>query len=218
MSKQPKQPKQQKIIFDSTYRGYKINNPSYSEGCYKGSLDKIIDSVEKETENHCKVLIMRMDIRKPEGMEIENASRKITRVVEGFIREQERKFEDSPHSLDMNVIRSTERKTNEGNTHDHLFIAANGNCIQNAFPLFQSLERHVERIMMGNKNTSENHGLVERCASTGDKGFIINRNSDDFEEMKAKAIYDGSYLAKVHTKKNTPKGTHKISISQTKKK
>lgn len=213
----PNLPNKQEIVFDSSYRGYEINNPSYSQGCYKKSLDLIIDTVHGEIDDHSKVLIMRMDVRKPEGIEIQNANRKFTRSLEAFKREQERKYEGSPHSLDMKVIRSTERKKSEGNTHDHLLIAANGNCIQNAFPLFQSLERHVERILMGNKNDSENHGLVERCASTGDKGFIINRNSDDFEEMKAKAIYDGSYLAKVHTKQNTPKGTHKISISQTKK-
>lgn len=206
------------IIFESFYRGYEINNPNYSNGCYKESLDKIIDTVEGETKNHSKVLIARMDIRKPAGIEIENASRKVTRAIEGFKREQERKFGDSPHSLDMKVIRSTERKAGDKNTHDHLLIAVNGNCIQNAYPLFQSLERHVERILIGNNDTSENHGLVERCASTGDKGCIINRNSDDFEEMKAKAIYDGSYLAKVYTKQNTPKGTHKISLSQSKKK
>lgn len=213
----PKPINKQEIIFGSSYRGYEINNPSYSQGCYKKSLDIVINTVEDMTDEHCKVLIAKFDVRKPEGIEIENAERKFTRVIEAFKREQETKFEDSPNSLDMKIVRTTERKTIEGNTHDHLFIAANGNCIQNAFPLFQSLERHMERIFMGNKNTSENHGLVERCASTGDKGFIINRNNDDFEEMKAKAIYDGSYLAKVYTKQNTPKWTHKITVSQTKK-
>lgn len=217
MDEQSKKAKQQDIIRESNYRGYEINNPSYSQGCYKKSLDIVINTVEDMTDEHGKVLIARFDVRKPEGIIIENAERKFTRVIEAFKREQERKFDDSPNSLDMKIVRTTERKTTEGNTHDHLFIAANGNCIQNAFPLFQSLERHMERIFMGNKNTSENHGLVERSDSTGDKGFIINRNSDDFEEMKAKAIYDGSYLAKVHTKQNTPNGTHKISISQTKK-
>lgn len=220
MTKQPKQSKQakkQEIVFDSSYRGYDINNPAYSQGCYKKSLDLIIDSTEEEIANHSKVLVVRMEIRKPEGMEIENAGRKVTRAIEGFKREQERRFEDSPHSLDMKVIRTTERKNTEGNTHDHLAILANGNCIKNAYPLFQSLERHVERLLMGNTNSLENHGLVERSASTGDKGFIVNRNSEDFEEKKAEAVRIMSYMAKVHTKQNTPKGTHKISMSQTKK-
>lgn len=209
--------KKQEIIFSSSYRGYKINNPQHSEGCYKGSLDKIIDSIEESTEKHCKVLVARMDIRKPKGVQMENGGRKITRAIEGFKREQERKFKDSPHSLDMKVIRSTERKSNEGNTHDHLLILANGNCINNSFPLFQSLERHVERILMGNNNSSENNGLVEICKSTGNKGFIIDRNNENSEEIKGKGVYTGSYLAKIHTKQNTPKGTHKISQSRTKK-
>ena len=211
-----KSSKKDDIIFDSSYRGYEINNPSYSKGCYKKSLDICIDTIEEKTEQHSKVLVTRFDIRKPKGVEIENASRKITRVIESFKREQEKKFENSQNSLDMTIIRSTERKNNEGNTHDHLLIAANGNCIQNAFSLFQSLERHAEQILMGNKNSSENHGLVERCKSTGDTGIMINRNSVDFKEMKEKAVFTASYIAKTHTKKNTPKGTHKITVSKTK--
>lgn len=212
-----KSSKKEEIIFDSSYRGYEINNPSYSKGCYKKSLDICIDTIEEKTEQHSKVLVTRLDIRKPKGVEIENANRKITRVIESFKREQERKFENSPNSLDMTVLRSTERKDDEGNTHDHLLIAANGNCIQNAYTLFQSLERHAERIFMNNNDSSINHGLVERSDSTGDKGLLINRNSNEFERTKADAVKKASYIAKVHTKENTPKGTHKMTVSKTKR-
>ncbi|MBD5418327.1 MAG: inovirus Gp2 family protein [Desulfovibrio sp.] len=212
-----KSSKKDDIIFDSFYRGYEINNPSYSKGCFKKSLDTCIGTIEEKTEKHNKVLITRIDIRKPKEIEFDNGERKMSRVIEAFKREQERKFENSPNCLDMTIIRSTERKSNEGNTHDHLLIAANGNCIQNAYPLFQSLERHADRIFKVDKNSPENGGLVERCKKMGNKGLMINRNSLDFEEAKANAVYAASYLAKVHQKENTPKGTHKITVSKTKR-
>lgn len=212
-----KSSKNEDRIFDSSYRGYEINNPSYSKGCYKKSLDMCIDTIEEKTEKHSKVLITRIDIRKPKEIEFDNGERKVTRIIEAVKREQERKFKNSQNSLDMTILRSTERKSSIGNTHDHLLIAVNGNYIQNTYPLFQSIERHAERIFKIDKNSSENHGLVEHCKKIGNKGLMINRNSLDFEEAKANAVYAASYLAKVHTKENTPKGTHKMTVSKTKR-
>lgn len=201
------------ITHDSIYRGYKINNPKkHSEGCFIDSLDTIIDTIEDMTKKHSKVLFVRMDIRKPQDDDIKDENRKITRVVEGFKREQERKSKNSKHSLDMKIIRSTERMDKDRHTHDHLAIIANGNCVQNSFPWYQSLERHAERILK-----TENKGLVHQCGSTGRTGILMNRNDENFEKKQAQAVHAGSYLAKVRGKELTPKGTHRLSCTRKKK-
>lgn len=205
--------KSSNITHDSTYRGYKINNPKkHSEGCYIDCLDTIIDTIEDMTEKHSKVLVTRVDIRKPQDQEINNSDRKFTRILEGFKREQERKTKDSKHSPDLRIVRTTERMAKDRHTHNHLFIVANGNILNNGYLLSKSLERHTERIFQ-----SDNNGLVHLCASTGSAGLMINRNKEDSEVKKAKAVYAGSYLAKVRGKELTPKGTHRLSCTRKKK-
>ena len=202
------------IIYGDSYRGYKINNGNNSEySCYKDSLDKIINDIEDKTNRHNKVHITRIDVNTPQVMSEKEQSKAMTRVVESTRREISRKHKHSSHDPDISIIRTTEIGYKENNVHFHFAITSNGNAIQNAYTFLETMTRHCERIldtpMAGRvNNSSANNGL----------GIMINRNSPDFEQQMQDAVYVMSYLAKTNTKENLRKGTHKLSISRSKKK
>lgn len=193
-----------------SYKGYTINNgKEYTSDCYISILDKIIEKTTEMAEKHSKVLVSRIDIHKPQDKIIENPNRKCTRIKESFKKEMNRVFKDSPHNPDVNIISTSERNDSGRQTHEHLYIIANGNAIQNAWRFQDSLNRHTKRIFDSDKD-----GLVHFCESNGDKGIMIDRNDDDFQEQLDKAIYAGSYLAKTKGKDLLPKGTHKVTSSR----
>ena len=195
---------------EDTYKGYAINNgKDYTSNCFISTLNKIVETTLNMTEKHSKVLVARLDIHKPQDKIIENPNRKSTRIKESFKKEMDRKFKDSSHNPDIKIISTTENMDSERQTHEHLYILANGNAIQNAWRFQNSLNRHTKRIF-----DSDNDGLVHFCESSGEKGIMIDRDKDNFEEQLDKAIYAGSYLAKTKGKDLLPKGSHKVSSSR----
>lgn len=197
---------------DSIYNGHKINcGKDNTSECLISALDKIIEATIDMTEKHSKVLAARIDIHKPQDKFIENSNRRLTRVKESFTKEINRKFKDSPHKPDIRIISCSEKNYTERETHEHLYILANGNAIHNAWRFHESLDKHTKRIY-----ETENGGLVHFCESSGKKGILIDRNKDDFKEQLDKAIYAGSYLAKTKGKDLLPKGTHKVTSSRKK--
>ena len=65
-----------------------------------------------------------------------------------------------------------------------------------------------------NKLDTDNDGLVHFSESNGQKGIMIDRNSDDFEQQKNNAVYAGSYLAKTRSKEHNHKGSRVSSSSK----
>ena len=202
------------IVYGSSYRGYRINNGKNSEhSCYKDSLDKTINIIENKTQRHNKAHMTRIDVHPPQGMPEIEASKAMTRVVESMLREISRKHKHSSHDPDISVIRTTEIGSHENNLHFHFSILSNGNAIQNGYTFLESMTRHSERIF-----GSSMSGRVNYSSSNNGTGIMINRNSPDYEEKLQEAVYAGSYLAKTNTKDNLRKGTHKLSISHSKRK
>ncbi len=192
------------------YNGYNINNGNnLNFNCYTPILDKIINATESMTEKHSKVLVTRIDIRKPQDKEIENPNYKSTRIKESFKKEMKRKFKGSRNNPDITIISTTEKNDEDKQTHEHLYILANGNAIQNGWRFQDSLNRHTKRIF-----DTENDGLVHFSESNDKTGIVIDRNKEDFQEQLNKAIYAGSYLAKTKGKDLLPKGTHKVTSSR----
>lgn len=200
-------------ISDKIYMGYTINNGNIHDyTCDKNSLDKIIDTVEIMSERHSKVHITRLDVRLPQGENIQDPSRKLTRAIEATVRETNRKLKDSPHDPDIQYMRTTEQTSEDKHPHYHLAIFANGNAIQNGYRFLHSLERHVKRLF-----DTEQDGLVHFSQSNGKKGIMIDRNASNVQEQINNAVYILSYLAKTRDKEHTQKGTHTFSCSFQKK-
>ena len=199
-----------KTTKSNTYRGYTINTGKNNNlPCSTKCLDQIVDTVEYMTENHSKVLAVRADIHSECNSEKVLTRRDITRIVENTKRNINSKFKNTKNNPDIKVIVTTEQTSLEANPHFHLMALANGNAIQNGYSIFSEFNKQVK-----NKLGTDNDGLVHFSESNGQKGIMIDRNADDFEQQKNNAVYAGSYLAKTRAKEHNPKGSRVSSSSR----
>lgn len=194
------------------YRGYTINTGTNSDlPCNTTTLDQIIDTTEHMTSKHSKALAIRLDIHSEQDSDKTLNRRDVTRILENTKRNLNTKFKGSKNKPDIKTIVTTERTSPEANPHYHVMAFANGNAIQNGYSLFEEVNRQVK-----NKLKTDTDGLVHFSESNGKKGIMIDRNSEDFEQQKNKAVYAGSYLAKTRSKEHNPKGSRVSSSSRIK--
>jgi len=197
----------------NTYRGYTINTGKNNNlPCSTKPLDQIINTVEYMSENHSKVIAVRADIHSECNSEKFLTRRDVTRVIENTKRNINSKFKDSKNKPDIKFIVTTEQTSPEANPHYHVMAFANGNAIQNGYSVYAELNKQVK-----NKLGTDNDGLVHFSESNGQKGIMIDRSSDDFEQQKNSLVYAGSYLAKTRSKEHNPKGLWVSSSSRVKK-
>lgn len=197
----------------NTYRGYTINTGKNNNlPCKTKPLDQIINTVEYMTDNHSKVLALRADIHSEHDSERVLTRREVTRVIENTKRNINSRFKDSKNQPDLKFIVTTEQTSPEAKPHYHVMAFANGNAIQNGYSIYTELNKQVK-----NKLDTDNDGLVHFSESNGQKGIMIDRNADDFEQKKNNTVYAGSYLAKTRTKEHNPKGSRVSSSSRVKK-
>ena len=197
----------------NTYRGYTINTGKNNNlPCSTKPLDQIINTVEYMTDNHSKVLALRADIHSEQDTERVLTRREVTRVIENTKRNINSRFKDSKNQPDLKFIVTTEQTSLEAKPHFHVMALANGNAIQNGYSVYAELNKQVK-----NKLGTDNDGLVHFSESNGQKGIMIDRNADDFEQKKNNTVYAGSYLAKTRTKEHNPKGSRVSSSSRVKK-
>ena len=197
----------------NTYRGYSINTGKNNNlPCSTKPLDQIINTVEYMTDNHSKVLALRADIHSEQDTERVLTRREVTRVIENTKRNINSRFKDSKNQPDLKFIVTTEQTSLEAKPHFHVMALANGNAIQNGYSVYAELNKQVK-----NKLGTDNDGLVHFSESNGQKGIMIDRNADDFEQKKNNTVYAGSYLAKTRTKEHNPKGSRVSSSSRVKK-
>ena len=204
----------QKTTTSNTYRGYSINTGKDNNlPCSTKCLDQLVDTIEHMSENHSRVLAVRADIHSELDSEKVLTRRDVTRAIENTKRNINSRFKDSKNNPDLKFIVTTEQTSPEANPHYHVMAFANGNAIQNGYSIFSELNKQVK-----NKLDTDNDGLVHFSESNGQKGIMIDRNSDDFEQQMNSAVYAGSYLAKTSSKKHTPEGSWVSSSSRRKKK
>ena len=194
------------------YREYAINTGTNNNlPCNTTTLDQIIDTTECMTSNHSKTLAIRLDIHSEQDSDKTLNRRDVTRILENTKRNLNTKFKDSKNQPDIKTIVTTEQTSPEANPHYHVMAFANGNAIQNGYSIFSELNKQVK-----NKLDTDNDGLVHFSESNGEKGIMIDRNSDDFEQQMNNAVHAGSYLAKTRSKEHNPKGSRVSSSSRIK--
>lgn len=203
-----------KTTKSNTYRGYPINTGKDNNlPCSTKCLDQLVDTVEYMSENHSRVLAVRADIHSEQDSKKVLTRRDVTRVIENTKRNINSRFKNSKNKPDIKFITTTEQTSPEAKPHYHVMALANGNAIQNGYSIYAELNKQVK-----NKLGTDNDGLVHLSESNGQKGIMIDRNSDDFEQQMNNAVYAGSYLAKTGSKKHTPEGSWVSSSSRRKKK
>lgn len=174
----------------------KINKSNKSELTCK----QISNMIDYMTAKHSKSLFTRLDLMNASDADTIIQRKHITRILESTKRTLNRKLKDSSNKLDMHYVWTTEQTHNAKHPHYHLFIGVNGNAIRNGYSIMAVLLQHVQKVQQTNKA-----GIVHFSESNGTYGVLCDRNREDFAAQKAKALANGSYLAKLYSKEHNPK-------------
>lgn len=192
---------------ETRYRDYEVNNGQFHSLFYNPKTnDQIINHLQKQLENHSKVLVNRFDIRFPETNSC-NIRKTMSRIMEDTKRTLNSKYRKSPNKIDFKYVCKYEKDKDACKEHAHLVTMVNGNACQNGYAIHSVLKDQVKKHFK-----TDNEGLVHFSGSNGKYGMMINRNSPDFQKQIEDVVYKTSYLAKIRTSEHKPKGS-KFSTS-----
>ncbi len=205
--KKPK--KTTKVTFEPTFNGNPIlTDKAKGYGCREDILKKIEERMDHATGKHSKVLCTRMDLRYPQGYPVPKGNKQVSSFLSKFKRNLKRN-KNNPQYV---CVREQSREKHQ---HYHLMLLTNQKKHQYPHKLIDK----AEELWASTLGVENGKGLVDHCTKsrTGQKqpnSYRLNKNEDDFEQMKAKAVERASYLAKTNTKGNQPKHTHEVLCSR----
>ena len=149
-----------------------------------GKILKAIDSVRDDySENHSKILTMRMDVHLPEGTD----QSRIMAFNHRFIESQKNKGYDPAYVMVREV-------SDEGKTHYHMALLLNGQKIQSPYYVFKD----AERILF---NVAGPGGVIHQCNIGHRNGIMVKRDDPDPRNLQ-ESQRQSSYLAKTDQKAN----------------
>lgn len=195
------------VTFENTYNGFPIitQNNGETMGCYTPILDGIYRLISGMVEKHNKVYFLRFDLRFPVNNSYGSDNTVLSRFTEALIKHYNRE------KLDPKYLWCRERVNSE-NSHYHFIFLINGNKVQNPYGV---LNKATD--LWGKCLQVDASGLVNFCMGQegyGENGTMIIRNSADFNEKFGLCFYRASYLAKVYSKGNRPKGIREYGMSR----
>ena len=164
------------------------------------------------TERHSKVLQTRLDLKYPTEITSDGKNNDFQRTMESYMKELSRK------GYDPQFIAKREQKVSK-NPHYHVVIQVNGNKKRDRTSLIESAERHWGHTLGLTQQEVHEKKLVYPCNSNTKNtplpnGYMLDRNAKDFQETKACAIRQLSYLAKMDPEDMTQSKARKFFSSQ----
>jgi hypothetical protein len=186
----------------------------------KDIMDRIENWLERATKDHCKIFVVRLDVRFPVAYEHKGGNDEISEFL--------RRFGSYYPELDSRYVWARERAGAE-HPHYHVLLMLNGSVIQNAWG---RLVTDVNNIWAGVLEWSSRikwspGGYIELCNGyNGLNGIMIRRPAIQATAEKAQKDYDkyvtayraalnwGAYLAKTHTKGSVPPGVREWGSSR----
>ncbi len=191
----------------STYNNLSINTgKEQNNACHTEILDRHHAHLSSMINKHSKVMQVRFDLRYPQDSSIEYDKSHLHTFNYNLKRKLDRERCTGGHKVDPRIITVTEQHNKSDNIHIHGLILVNGNAKKSYYPLLQEIETQWKTAIKTDIN-----GLVDYCNKQGKNGMVINRNSEDYENIKNKCSYQASYLAKVRGKDNRDKGSWLVS-------
>ena len=155
-----------------------------------GKILKAIDNIMDDySDNHSKMLTMRMDVHLPEGTD----QSRIMAFNHRFIESQKNKGYDPAYVMVREV-------SDEDKTHYHMALFLNGQKIQSPYYVFKD----AERILF---NVAGPGGVIHHCDDGHRNGIMIKRDDPDphnLDEVQRQT----SYLAKTEQKANVKGKTY----------
>ena len=194
-----------------TYHDYPImTDKAKGLACDIKILNEIERQLDYAEETKSKTLFMRYDIRFPEGYD---------HADNGVFREFQSKFMKnlSRQGLKPQYI-AVREQSREKHQHYHVALLLDGQKTRSIHNHIQTAERLWDTTL-GLPARENGYGLIDDCTTsrTGEKqvnGVMIRPDDPDMEAKKADCFRRASYLAKINTKGNAPKGQREMFSSR----
>lgn len=194
-----------------TYHDYPImTDKAKGLACDIKILNEIERQLDYAEETKSKTLFMRYDIRFPEGYD---------HADNGVFREFQSKFMKnlSRQGLKPQYI-AVREQSREKHQHYHVALLLDGQKTRSIHNHIQTAERLWDTTL-GLPARENGYGLIDDCTTsrTGEKqvnGVMIRPDDPDMEAKKADCFRRASYLAKINTKGNVPKGQREMFSSR----
>ena len=195
------------ITYQSPYNNFPINVKP-GRGCYTNILDKIQDRFNSALAKHSQVLLIRFDVRYPQGM-IPADNSLLQGFMENYIRYLQR------HNYSPIYLWNSEggHKKRGSRIHHHVFLILNGNSIR-YMPNLNKAEELWNRAL--GLPLGSNRKLIHRCHPNTEisprlyqtRGMIHRSDM----EARRQAIYWTSYCGK--QSQPLPEGMRRFGCSQ----
>lgn len=182
------------------YKGHPVIAGKYSEYCYnERHLANNLELMENMTQRHNKIYSFRMDLRMPEGVELNKSPKQI---ASSFMSAFSKKL--TRQKIDSEYIAKMEQEDSD-NPHFHIQMFVDGNKIKDHGKLVTEGEKLLAT-QLGLPN--ENNGLLDykkqgsknsegtESAPKKKNGIMLRRNSDKFKNQFDKCFKQASYLSK----------------------
>ena len=202
------------------YRSFPINtgiNGKYY--CFDIMLQKLLDGMRAMTQKHNKVLFIRFDLRFPQDYSIDVSNDKASHLFKILTE----RFDYRGIELLFGWVREQSREKHQ---HYHCILLLDGNKVQNYFPILEEVSRIwgyvlqcdpaglVDYCNHDRNGTPVKNGIMIRRPSSKAVGEELARQQQKYNEDFARCFEWASYLAKVHQKANTPRGSRRFGFSQ----
>ena len=179
-------------------------------------LDKSIGMLDSMSKKHSRVSQTRMDFRYPQNMQSDGSNRSFSRAIQTLNQELTKEGYDPRY-----CARREQKK--QHNPHYHLCIMVNGNKQKQRSSLVEKAEKHWANALGLTQQEIHEKKLVYPCNHDPDgnprpNGYMLDRNSTDYEGIRAAMIRQMSYLTKFDPGDTTPSSTRKFFASQNKEK
>ncbi len=200
------------IIITGEYKGHPIITGEFTEYKYNPHhLQNNLQLLEAATSRHNKVLSWRMDIRFPQGKDIQKRPNEfIKSFMSSYTKNLARKKLDPDYAVKM------ERETSK-NPHFHIQMVTNGNKVKDYRKQIEVAEGLLAEQL--NLQPDEAKGLIDKCNRGKDgkpvkNGIMIRRGSPDFDKQFDAVHKQMSYLAKSKDSDNIPSEERKVMYSR----
>ena len=175
---------------------------------------KILNEIERQFQyaeaTKSKSYFMRYDVRLPEGLD---------HTDNGLFREFQSKFikNRSRKGFKPQYV-AVREQSKEKHQHYHVALWLDGQKTQNIHDHITTAERLWNKTL-GLPDRENGYGLIDDCTKSrsGTKqinGVMLRRDDPEYASKKDDCFRRVSYLAKVNTKGNTPKGQRELFSSR----
>ena len=183
---------------------------------YKYYRDKGIKMIDIMSARHKLVMQTRMDFRYPQDMHSDGTNKDFTNAMRSFAKELRR------DGYDPAYLARREQK-NQPNQHYHLNLLTNAKKNESRQGIIEKAEKFWANALGLTQQEVHEKKLVYPCnhdpeGNARPNGYMLNRNSDNYEAIRGKMIRQMVYTTKFDPDDKTPSSTRKFFSSQNKEK